>query len=86
MDDEQIIRRYIDEDPDHPNPTEARVAGYGVPVWALIGYLRAVEGDPVRTAQDYGLPEAVVEAAAAYYRRHRQAIDARLIENAAALA
>jgi uncharacterized protein (DUF433 family) len=85
MDDEQLLRQYIAEDPDWSDPAEARIVGYGVPVWALIGYLRAVDGDLVRTAQDYGLPEVVVQAAVAYYRRHPQVIDARLIENAATL-
>jgi uncharacterized protein (DUF433 family) len=86
MGDEQIIRQYVAEDPDWSDPVEARIAGYGVPVWALIGYLRAVDGDLARTAQDYDVPEEAVRAAVAYYRRHQRAIDARLIENSATTA
>ena len=86
MDDEQIIRHYIAADPQWSDPAEARVAGYGVPVWALIGYLRAVDGDLTRTAQDYDLPEAAVRSVVAYYRRNREVTDASLIENAATIA
>ena len=56
--------------------------GYGVPVWALLGYYRAVNGDLSRVATDYDLPEDAVRAALAHYRRHQKELDARLLANA----
>ena len=77
-----LIEQYIREDPEWPGPAEARIAGYGVPVWALIGYYRVVNADLSRVATDYDLPEDAVRAALAYYRRHQEEIDARLLANA----
>ncbi len=63
--------------------TDARLREYGVPVWAIVGHWKAV-GKSVTTASgDYELPEAAVEAALAYYDRHRNEIDARIADNVA---
>ncbi|MDQ2741136.1 MAG: DUF433 domain-containing protein [Chloroflexota bacterium] len=83
MTDQELIDTYIEPDPNKPGIAEARIVGYGVHVWALIGYLEAVHGDIDRTAEDYELPRETVEAACAYYRRHKEVIDARLAANAA---
>jgi len=53
----------------------------GVPVWALISYLRLVNGDVDETAAAYGLSLATIEAARAYYRRNKKYIDARILLN-----
>lgn len=74
---EESIEKYIESNPSGPSPADARVAGYGVPVWALISYLEAVHGDLERVAADYELPREAVEAAQAYYHRHKEVIDAR---------
>lgn len=76
---EERFSHFINPD---SGPSEARLRGYGVPVWALVGHLPAVDGDVARLAEDYGLPLAAAEAALAYYERHREAIDARLLLNA----
>jgi len=65
---------------------EARIAGTGVPVRALIGHLPAAENDVCQVAQDYELPVDAVRAAVAYYERNREAIDARLAQNATTIA
>lgn len=65
-----------------PDPAEVRLIGYGVPVWALVGYYKAV-GDPARVARDYRVPFDAVEATLAWYEKHRAAIDHRLAMNAA---
>lgn len=75
-----LIAQYVEAEP--LEPSRARLAESGVPVWALIGYLRLAGGDVNRVAADYDLPHGAVEAALAYYRRHRDAIDARLRLNA----
>lgn len=82
MTDEELIDKYIELNPNRPGRAEARVVGYAVPVWALVGYLEAVDGDVAQAAHDYRLPEEAVEAAVAYYRRHKTLIDARLEANA----
>ncbi|HET8629072.1 MAG TPA: hypothetical protein VFL91_16745 [Thermomicrobiales bacterium] len=83
MDTEQdLIARWVERNPHRPGIAEARVVGYGVPVWALAGYLLMVEGDAERVAGDYDLPRDAVAAALAYYRRHQAVIDARIAANA----
>lgn len=62
---------------------DAYIAGYNVPVWALIGYLQAAEGNVAQVAADYDLPEEAVAAAQNYYRQHRTQIDVRIAANAA---
>lgn len=81
-DDDYLIEKYIVEDPHRPGAAGARVVEYDVPVWALIGYLRAAKGDVWRVATDYGISVDAVRAAEAYYQRHRAALDARLTANA----
>jgi uncharacterized protein (DUF433 family) len=81
-----LIARYIEENPAKPGPADARLIGYGVPVWALIGYLPAVGRRAQSVAADYDLPLEAVEAALAYYKQHQSAIDARLAANRIAAA
>lgn len=76
--DTALIARHIKRDPYKPEPAEARLADSGVSVWAIIGYLPAVDGDIERAAQDYEIHPDAVRAALAWYRQHRGAIDARL--------
>lgn len=78
MDETKLIEQYIEPNPNRPGLGEARVARFGVSVWALVAYLEAVNGDISRVAEDYALPREAVEAALAYYRRHRNLIDARI--------
>jgi uncharacterized protein (DUF433 family) len=80
--DQELIEKYIVSDPHRPGISEARVAVYLVPVWALIGYLEAAQGDVAQVAHDYRLPIEYVEAALAYYRRYKDFIDDRLAANA----
>ncbi len=83
MDEQRAIRRYVEPNPHRPGPEEARIVGYGVAVWALVGYLQAVDGDLDQVARDYGLPREAVEAALAYYREFKDPIDARIAANSA---
>ena len=73
-------------DPIRPGVERARLIEYGIPVWALIGDMSRVEGEIddgeiARVASDYLIPNGAVRAAVAYYREHRQAIDAFLDSN-----
>lgn len=84
VDVDTLIARYIEENPRRPGPLHARLKESGVEVWALISYLyKAMQGDRAATARDYDVPLEAVQAADAYYHRHRAVIDARIAVNAA---
>lgn len=77
--DDYIIARRIDEG---RVEAEASLRDSGVPVWAIVGhYLYAVDHDAEAVARDYDIPLDDVVAALIFYRRHCQAIDARIAEN-----
>jgi uncharacterized protein (DUF433 family) len=80
-DKECLIEQYIEQDPSRPGRYNARLKDYGVHVWALISYLQVVDWDVERTAHDYDVPREAVEAALAYYREHKDIIDARIEAN-----
>ena len=83
MSDDDRITQHIELNPNRRGLAEARLKDFGVPVWALISYLPAVGGDVARVAADYEVPRAAVEAAIAYYQRHRAIIDDRIAANSA---
>ncbi|MDQ3702016.1 MAG: DUF433 domain-containing protein [Chloroflexota bacterium] len=78
-----LIERWIEPNPHRRGVDEAWIVGYGVPVWALVGHLPAVDGDLDRLARSYALPREAVDAALAYYSRNTAIIDNRLASNAA---
>jgi uncharacterized protein (DUF433 family) len=73
-------------DPHRAGRDRARLVEYGIPVWALIGYMADVndEKEIARAARDYMIPEAAVRAAVAYYHEHQAVIDNLLEANSAA--
>jgi uncharacterized protein (DUF433 family) len=73
-----LIARWIRPHPHRNGAADVVVAESDVPVYALIGDLATVAGDLDRVAADYEVPREAVEAALAYYRRHRDLIDARM--------
>jgi uncharacterized protein (DUF433 family) len=83
MNDNELIEKYVVVDASYPSPDRAWLRGYGVDVWALIGYLDVVDGSLDQVATDYDLPREALDAALAYYRRHKNVIDARLTLNKA---
>jgi len=83
MTDDELIARWIEPNPDKAGLDEARIVGRGVEVWALVGYVEAYRGDLARVARAFALPVAAVEAALAYYRVNKCAIDNRIAANVA---
>ena len=83
MHERDLIALWIEQHPQRPGPEEARLVDSGIPVWVLVGYLAMVNGDLYRVVEDCGVPRQAVEAALAYYRQHRPAIDARIAAHAA---
>ena len=82
-DEKKLIAQYINRRRDNApvESADAQLIDYGVPVWTLIGHLRAVNGDMESVAHDYALPIEAVQAALAYYHRYKTYIDARLLLN-----
>jgi uncharacterized protein (DUF433 family) len=79
---DELIDHYVEPDPLDRGVEEARIKKVGVPIWALIGHMRAIDGGVDEVAFDYDLPKEAVKAAFGYYKRHRHAIDARIAANA----
>jgi len=77
-DPDERIRRCLEPDPRYLGAAEVRLKGYGVSVWAIVGYWKASPGDLTDVAAGYDVPVEAVEAALAYYHRNREIIDARL--------
>ena len=81
MTDDELIARHIVSDLRYPGPGDVRLRDSAVHVWAIIGQLAAMGFDTAGVARNYGIPVVEVEAAQAYYRRNRDAIDGRLAAN-----
>ena len=77
------VAHHIEEDPGGRGPARARLRESGVEVWVLVAQLPAMDDNPARLAESYGLPVEAVEAALVYYRRHKKVIDAQIAVNAA---
>ncbi len=76
-----LIAQYIEPHPAKPGLSNTRVNVRGVPVWALIGWLEDDYSNANQVARDYVIPYEEMEAAIAFYERHKAVIDARLILN-----
>lgn len=74
-----LIDQYIDES---WGVADARLKPWGTHVWAVIGYLKAAGGDVEWVAGGFDVPTEAIQAARAYYKRHKALIDARLAMNA----
>jgi uncharacterized protein (DUF433 family) len=83
---QELIERHVGPDWYGRSGAEARLKDSGVSIWALVGYLPAVDFDPQRLAEDYNLSEEAVRAAMAFYRRNNCLLDARVAMNSADVA
>jgi len=81
QDENSLIDDHIDPNWDQYGGRADARTREGVPVWALISYLRLVDGDVDETAAAYGLSLGTIEAARVYYRRNKKHIDARILLN-----
>jgi uncharacterized protein (DUF433 family) len=80
-DEDALIEKWIEPDPNRPGAAHYWLKGYGVHVWALVGHFKGV-GDVATVAKDYDVPVESVEAVLAYYKRHKAVIDDRIAWNA----
>lgn len=81
MSQDSLIEKYIELNPHKGGLADARLIKYGTAVWALVGHYRVVDHDITRVATDYEVPVEAVEAALAFYRKHREIIDDRINAN-----
>ncbi len=82
------LRRMVGPDPHRPGSARHRLLEEQIPVWAIIGHLKAIavatdqpyfiEEVIAQTAAEYDVPREAVLAALLYYEEHRGAIDALL--------
>ena len=78
---EDLIHKYIEQDPYRPGKADARIKNEGVHVWALIGHMPEERRDATEIALAYRLPLEAVHAAIAFYERYRCIIDDRIAAN-----
>ncbi len=81
LDPDALIKKWIEPNSHRWSSGRARVKKYGISVWALVGLLQGVDGDVAAVTRAYDIPVEVVQAALAYYERHRVVIDGRIAEN-----
>jgi uncharacterized protein (DUF433 family) len=84
LDEQQLIEKYIDLNYDrYGGRADARLKHSGVSVWAIVAFLPIYDGDVDKVAWHFQLLPEEMEAALAYYRRHKQYVDARVLLNEA---
>ena len=91
---EEELERMVGRDPHRPGSGRWRLLAEQVPIWAMIGDLKArgmvdpadVSRETVdEIARDYDISPTAVLAALHYYEHHPNGIDAPLEANSAAL-
>jgi uncharacterized protein (DUF433 family) len=75
--------RWIVPNPHKSEVAEAWVLPRHVSVWLIVRQLEIEGGQAGVVADVFELPVAAVEAARAYYKQHRTAIDERIARNRA---
>jgi uncharacterized protein (DUF433 family) len=84
IDEQQLIEKHIDLNYDRfGGRADARLKESGVSIWAIVGYLDVYDGNASEVARIYDLSPEEMDAALAYYRRHKKYIDARILLNEA---
>jgi uncharacterized protein (DUF433 family) len=82
---DSLITRHIEPYPGDPGIGEYRLREEhnGYPVWSVIGSLAPDGSNTEQVMRDYMISREAVEAARAFYARHKRAIDDRLAANRA---
>ena len=80
MNDDELIVKYLEPNPDKGGKAEYRLKKHGLSVWAVIGRYQYVS-DAARVAEDCEISEEAVSAALAFYRRNKPVIDDRIAAN-----
>lgn len=75
MNQDELIAKHIRDT--GVKPGDARVRETGVPVWIIAECDYAWQGDTDRIALEYQLSHEAIDAARAYYLKHKRKVDAR---------
>lgn len=70
-----------DESFSTPDVARGVILAKGVPIWALICYSKAVDGDMKQVQKDYDLTEKEMAAALKYYEKYQKYVDALVLLN-----
>lgn len=81
LSDTELINLYIDASSAAGGMADARLRHSWVPIWAVIGHIPVTGDAPEALADAYDIPVEEAEAALAFYRRHRDIVDARIAAN-----
>ena len=79
--DRGLVAALIERDPYHPGAMNVAVRERHIPVWALVDHLVVTDGNIEQTAAAYHISTDAVRAALAYYKDHKEIIEARLEAN-----
>jgi uncharacterized protein (DUF433 family) len=77
-DEDRLIAAHVDA---RWGRAEARLKRAGVSVPAIVESLRVYDGDAAQVRDAFALTPEELEAALAYYRRHKKYVDARILLN-----
>lgn len=80
--DDELIEKYIYASPRRGGLANVVVEPYVISVWALIGAMTLGGATAEEVVRDYRITDEAMQAALAFYRRHKEVIDARIDENA----
>lgn len=78
---DELIARYMEENPHKPSRANYRLVESGTPIWVFIGRYEALNGDAEQIAKNYDISMEQVAAAIAYYKRYKEIIDDRRMSN-----
>lgn len=80
LDEQQLIEKHIDLNYDrYPyRRADAWLRESGVSIWVIIRNLDMYQGDRDQVARDFDLSQEEIDAALAYYQRHKKYVDARI--------
>lgn len=78
-----LIADYLEPDPTHAGVTAYRLRGSHLPVHEVVRYALAAPRAPRELGDELGVYYKAIDAALAYYARHREAFAWRLAQPAA---
>ena len=78
---DSLIARHIGPHPSNPGVDEYWLKEPGIPVWTIVDTMKANRQNADAVAALYHIDREPVEAAWAFYLRHRAVIDNRLAQN-----
>jgi len=81
LDEQQLIEKHIGLDYErYGGRADARLRS-GPSIWAIMVYLDIYDGNRDEIAGHFGISQDEIDAALAFYRRHKKYVDARILLN-----